>query len=300
MRGDHAVILVADSTRANISQHMADTACQALRAHRTRWLNPQIAVEFHIDETDDRHISALKEECRDLQIDISIMPLANRRKQMLVADMDSTIIEQECIDELARAAGVGDEIAEITTRAMNGEIEFEAATRMRVGRIAGLNSDSVDHILNERIHLTPGAAELVGTMRAHGAYCVLVSGGYTLFTQRVATWLGFHENHANRLIIEDGKIAGRVAMPLLGKNAKREIMLSLMNTHKITKNEVLAVGDGSNDLAMLSAAGLGVAFRAKPIVMLQTTHHVVHGDLSSLLYLQGYKAAEFQTRSSND
>ena len=217
---------------------------------------------------------------------------AARRKKLLVADMESTIIEQECLDELADHMGLRDRISEITARAMRGEIAFEEALKERAGLLKGLDADVLEK-LYERITLVPGACELVATMRANGAYCALVSGGFTFFTERIAARLGFNTHQANTLDIVDGRLAGTVSPPILGREAKLAALERLRRELNLQPEETLAVGDGANDLDMIRAAGLGVAFRAKPIVAAEAKASIRHGDLTALLYLQGYRKSEF-------
>jgi phosphoserine phosphatase len=212
---------------------------------------------------------------------------------MLLADMDSTMIQQECIDELADVAGVGAYVADITARAMNGELDFEAALIERVGLLKGLESAMIDEVLRTRITLMPGGAELVATMRAMGGYAALVSGGFTAFTEAVATTLGFDENRANTLLIEDGRLSGAVARPILGKAAKVQALEEITARLGLSEDDVLAVGDGANDLGMLLRAGTGVALHAKPSVAAQCDVRINHGDLSALLFIQGYARSEF-------
>jgi phosphoserine phosphatase len=226
-------------------------------------------------------------------VDIFVQPLEGRRKKLLLADMDSTMIGQECVDELADFVGIKDLVAEITERAMRGEVAFEPALRERVALLAGLDAGVVDKAIEERITLTPGGRALVQTMRAHGAYTALVSGGFTLFTARIAEAIGFQENRANILEIENGRFAGRVAEPILGKAAKLATLKELTAAHGLAPHETLAIGDGANDLAMLEGAGLGVAFHAKPAVAAAAQARVDHGDLTALLYAQGYRKQDF-------
>lgn len=218
---------------------------------------------------------------------------AAARKRLMVADMESTIIQQECIDELADYANVRERIAGITERAMRGELDFAAALRERVAMLAGLDAGILQEIYDERVTLMPGAATLVATMQANGAVCALVSGGFGFYTERVAGRLGFDTQQANALEIADDKITGRVMDPILGREAKREALQRLATERSIDLSQTLAVGDGANDLDMLAAAGLGVAFRAKPIVAESAAFSIVHGDLTSLLYLQGYRREDF-------
>jgi phosphoserine phosphatase len=226
-------------------------------------------------------------------IDICVQPAQGRRKQLLVADMDSTIIGCECLDEIADMAGIKAEIAAITERAMAGELDFEDALIARVGRLAGLETSALATVYDKRVRLNPGAATLAGTMAAHGARCVLVSGGFDFFTARVAAAAGFHAHRANRLIEAGGRLNGEVARPILGREAKLAALREEAETLGIGLGETLAVGDGANDLAMIEAAGLGVAWRAKPIVAAAADAHVDHADLTALLYFQGYSADEF-------
>jgi len=227
-------------------------------------------------------------------IDVNIIPgdMASRRKKLLVADMESTIIQQECLDELADFVGLRARVSAITERAMRGELAFDAALRERVGLLKDLDSSVLDE-LYARVTLMPGAETLIRTMRASGATCVLVSGGFTYFTERIAARLAFDTQQANTLDIAAGRIAGTVAEPILGRDAKLAALQRLTQEQGLGVALTMAVGDGANDLAMIKAAGLGVAFRAKPIVAAQAAASIVHGDLTALLYLQGYKRSEF-------
>jgi phosphoserine phosphatase len=227
-------------------------------------------------------------------VDGHIQPIEGRRKRMLVADMDSTIIQQECLDEVAVAAGIGPKIAAITERAMGGELVFEDALRERIGLLKGFPAARLQEVLDNRIVLTPGARELALTMRVNGGRAVLVSGGFTFFTSAVAARAGFDIHYANSFVFEEGKLAG-VADPILGRNAKLEWMEREARGAGVALKEVIAVGDGANDLAMLKAAGLGVAFRAKPVVAAEADVTINHGDLTALLFLQGYRQEEFVT-----
>ena len=225
-------------------------------------------------------------------VDVNCVPAGNRRKKLLIADMDSTIITVECIDEVADLHGMRDRVQPVTERAMRGEIGFEDALRERVALLKGLEETSLEAAYDDRVRLTPGARALVATMRAHGAHTALVSGGFTFFTDRVAAALGFHEHRANRLLAACGRLTGRVAEPVLGRAAKLEALGEIAERLGISRGDALAVGDGANDLAMIEAAGLGVAFRAKPIVAGRARASIRHGDLTALLYLQGYAADE--------
>jgi phosphoserine phosphatase len=236
---------------------------------------------------------AVKAAVGELPVDFAVQPVENRRKRLLIADMDSTIINVECLDELADFAGVKDKVSEITERAMRGELAFEGALRERVGMLKGLSVDALQTCYDDRVKLNPGARTLVRTMAEHGARCALVSGGFTFFTSRVAQAAGFHLNRANTLIEADGKLTGTVGDPILGKEAKLAALQEETAALGLTPADALAVGDGANDLAMIEVAGLGVAYRAKPIVAAQAHAKVDHADLTALLYFQGYTAAEF-------
>jgi phosphoserine phosphatase len=235
-------------------------------------------------------------------VDVCVQPAEGRRKRLLLADMDSTIINVECLDELADFAGVKAQVSEITERAMRGELEFEGALRERVGMLKGLSLDALQQAYDQRVRLNPGARTLVRTMAEHGARCVLVSGGFTFFTRRVAEAAGFHDNRANTLIDDGRALTGRVGEPILGREAKlaalNEEAAALHEDAKlfgIPLAETLAVGDGANDLAMIEAAGLGVAYRAKPVVAARADAQVDHADLTALLYFQGYRQDQFVT-----
>lgn len=227
--------------------------------------------------------------------DCAAQPVADRRKALLVADMDSTIINVECLDELADFAGVKAQVAEITERAMRGELEFEGALRERVGMLKGLGLSALQQAYDERVRLNPGARTLVRTMAANGARCLLVSGGFTFFTARVAEAAGFHDNRANTLIEADGALTGQVGEPILGREAKLAALKAEAQALGLALSKTLAIGDGANDLAMIEASGLGVAYRAKPIVAAQADAKVDHADLTALLYFQGYRADQFVT-----
>jgi phosphoserine phosphatase len=228
-----------------------------------------------------------------ISVDLVIQPSVGRRKRLLIADMDSTMIQQECIDELADEAGVGAHVAGITARAMNGELDFEDALRERVGLLAGLPENVIASVIRDRITLMPGGPVLLATMKAQGAYTALVSGGFTAFTGAIARVLGFDENRANTLLVEGGVLTGKVADPILGRAAKVTALEEISTRLGITPAEAMAVGDGANDLGMLGLAGAGVALHAKPSVQAECDIRVNHGDLTALLYLQGYAREEF-------
>lgn len=257
-----------------------------------RWLDPGVAAEFDVAAVPENRWEVW-EGLQALRVDMVVQKTEGRRKCLLIADMDSTMIRQECIDELADEAGVGSRVAEITARAMNGELDFEGALRERVGLLRGLPEAVIAQVLRDRITLMPGGRVLLATMKANGAYAALVSGGFTAFTSAVAETLGFDENRANTLHLEGGKLAGTVAEPILGKEAKLKALQEISARLGITPAEALAVGDGANDLPMLQAAGTGVALHAKPRVQAECAVRVNHGDLTALLYLQGYSRDDF-------
>ena len=262
---------------------------------RPRWLFDEVAVDipFHSDESIAAIVARLHQARGDLPIDVVVQPVIDRRKKLFLADMDSTMIGQECIDELADFAGLKAHVAAITERAMRGEIAFEPALRERVALLKGLPVGVVDEVLKQRITLTPGGRELVATMRAHGAYTCLISGGFTLFTNAVAAMVGFQENRANELKVADGKLTGEVAEPILGRAAKLATLVQLLESFDLDDLDTLVVGDGANDLGMIEAAGLGVAYHAKPAVAAAAAARIDYGDLTALLYAQGYRRGEF-------
>lgn len=257
-----------------------------------RWLDPGVAAEFDLAEVPANRWEVW-DGLQSLRVDMVVQAAEGRKKRLLIADMDSTMIRQECIDELADEAGVGARVAEITARAMNGELDFEGALRERVGLLKGLPEAVIGQVLRDRITLMPGGPVLLATMKANGAYAALVSGGFTAFTAAVAGKLGFDENRANTLHVAEGALAGTVAEPILGKEAKLQALNEITARLGITPGEALAVGDGANDLPMLKAAGTGVALHAKPTVQAQCEVRVNHGDLTALLYLQGYSRDTF-------
>src|SRR5436305_7581004 len=261
------------------------------------WLFDEVAVDIPFAAGGDLRAleNRLREARGDLAIDIVVQPEISRRKKLFLADMDSTMIGQECIDELADFAGLKAHVAAITERAMRGEIEFEPALRERVALLKGLPVGVVDEVLAKRISPTPGGRELVATMRAHGAYTCLISGGFTLFTGRVAEMIGFDENRGNQLLVEDGKLAGKVAEPVLGRAAKLATLNELRESFDLDDLDTLVVGDGANDLGMIQRAGLGIAYHAKPAVAASAHARIDFGDLTALLYAQGYRREEFAT-----
>jgi phosphoserine phosphatase len=226
-------------------------------------------------------------------VDFAVQPAEGRRKSLFIADMDSTIIGCECLDELADFAGVKAQVAAITERAMAGEIGFEGALRERVGMLKGLDESALQRCYDERVKLNPGAWTLVRTLRAKGVRCVLVSGGFTFFTGRVAQAAGFQDDRANRFIIDGDKLTGEVGEPILGREAKLAALREEAAKLGVDPSAAIAIGDGANDLAMIEEAGLGVAYRAKPVVAAQADCRIDHCDLTALLYFQGYAVEEF-------
>jgi len=279
---ESVLVLIAAPGSGVISDALAS------RLKDVRWLGRGEALEC-----DGSQEAVARKLCAGMPVDINVVPKANRRKRVLLADMDSTMIQQECIDELGVVAGVGDYIKDITARSMRGELDFEGALKERVGLLKGLDEGVVAQLIRERITFMPGGATLLATMKANGGYAALVSGGFTAFTTHVHDTLGFHEHRANTLLIENGKLTGEVAMPILGKDAKVEALNRIVAELNATSDDVLAVGDGANDIPMLQAAGMGVALHAKPKVQEQARFVINHGDLTALLYLQGYEKAEF-------
>ena len=264
------------------------------------WLFDEVAVDIPFvaeGQIPSEGLHAIEAHLRgvrgDLPIDIVVQPRATRRKKLFLADMDSTMIGQECIDELADFAGLKEHVAGITERAMRGEIAFEPALRERVALLKDLPVGVVDEVLEKRITLTPGGRELVATMRSHGAWTCLISGGFTLFTNRIAARIGFQENRANELVLRDGKFTGEVKEPILGRAAKLATLVELTESFDLDEIDTLVVGDGANDLGMIQKAGLGVAYHAKPAVSAAAAARIDHGDLTALLYAQGYRRDEF-------
>ena len=256
------------------------------------WLSPNEAAEFTLPVVPENQWPVW-DDCQALNVDLIIQPTAGRVKKMLLADMDSTMIHQECIDELAAEAGVGERVAAITAKAMNGELDFEGALLERVGLLKGLPESIIAYVLDTRITLMPGGYELVQTMKANGGHAALVSGGFTAFTARIASALGFDENRANTLLVDAGKLTGDVARPILGRQAKVDALQEISTKLGIAEADVMAVGDGANDLGMLGRAGTGVALHAKPAVQKECDVRINHGDLTALLFIQGYARTDF-------
>ena len=296
----HVVTLIADPAARGLDDSMARTAREALRdlgaeTSPPDWLDQGAACDIRFGGLDtDQAQAAVRRALGTAPVDVIAQDTAGRRKGLLVADMESTIIQQEMLDELGELIGARDRIAAITARAMNGEIDFQGALRERVALLAGLPATVLADMIG-RITLMPGAATLVATLRKHGVHCALVSGGFKTFTAHVRDRVGFHEDQANDLEVADGRLTGGVVEPILDKDAKLRALIRIAGGLRLPLSASVTVGDGANDLPMLLAAGLGVAYHAKPAVAAQTRARVDHGDLTALLYAQGYRAAEFVT-----
>ncbi|MEP4249677.1 phosphoserine phosphatase SerB [Tateyamaria sp.] len=284
--------LLTSPSKPSLDPALVESLRNAWGGGDAQWLAVDEAVAFSLNVMPDNQWEVWA-DVQKLGVDLVITPLAGRRKAMLLADMDSTMIQQECIDELADVAGVGDRVKSITARAMNGELNFEAALRERVELLKDLPESVISEVLATRITYMPGGAVLLATMKRDGAYAALVSGGFTAFTSAVAGHLGFDENRANTFIVEDGVLTGDVGMPILGQQAKVDALEEITARLGLESSQVLAVGDGANDLGMLGRAGMGVALHAKPSVAAQCDVRVNFGDLTALLYLQGYAKSEF-------
>jgi len=290
----YVVTCLTSPSIPGLDHTLVDSLRAAWGGHQVRWLALNEAAEFTLAEVPSNRWEVW-EDLQKLGVDLVVQPVDGRRKRMLLADMDSTMIQQECIDELADEASVGARVKDITARAMNGELDFEGALIERVGLLAGLPEAVIARVLDTRITLMPCGPELVGTMRANGAYAALVSGGFTAFTRVVAAKLGFDENRANTLIAENGTLTGEVGRPILGRQAKIEALEQITQRLGISESEVIAVGDGANDLGTLGRAGTGVALHAKPVVAAECDVRINFGDLSALLFIQGYARADFVT-----
>jgi phosphoserine phosphatase len=302
----YVATLISHPDRPAVTEGLAERVAHHLpRGHPAGWLASGVAMDVHFSGDADmsanagetrlkKLIAELRALIGDLPVDIVVQGESGRRKKLLVADMDSTMIGQECIDELADYAGFKSRVAAITRRAMEGELAFAPALRERVALLKGLPNSTIDTVIAERIRPTPGASTLVKTMRAHGAYTCVVSGGFTAFMSQIASAIGFDEYHANTLLVDAaGRLTGEVAEPVLGREAKRDTLIALRERFRLAHEDTLAVGDGDNDIPMIEAAGLGVAFHAKPSLRQAARACIDHGDLTALLYAQGYRREEF-------
>ena len=292
---DYVATLIARRENAAALADALGAAAMAVNVAERVTLGDNEAVDlfFSSDDFIEELRARIEIKVAARPVDVVVQPVAGRLKRLLIADMDSTIIGQECLDELADFAGLKAKVAAITERAMRGDIEFEPALRERVALLAGLPADTIAKVLAERITLNPGAKALVWTMRANGAATVLVSGGFTAFVDEVAGMAGFEESRANELIVSGGKLSGKVKEPILGRSAKLATLEDALLRRALHANDALAVGDGANDLGMIRRAGLGVAYRAKPKVAEAAAARIDHGDLTALLYLQGYRRGQF-------
>lgn len=291
------LVLIGSAGATAPIEEAARAASDVIGGGALNWLSSDEACELDFEAADIEAARAVRERVAarldTVPIDVCVVPAAGRRKALLIADMDSTIIQQECIDEMADMLGLKPRIAAITERAMRGELPFEAALRERLGLLAGLEVSALQRVFDERVTLMPGAQTLIATMRAGGAFTALVSGGFSFFTSRVAAAVGFDVNRANELEIVEGRLTGGVVGPILGREAKLDALIHYRDARGLAADATLAVGDGANDLAMIGAAGLGVAYRAKPVVAAEADAGITHGDLTALLYLQGYRKTEF-------
>ncbi|PWR02844.1 phosphoserine phosphatase SerB [Meridianimarinicoccus roseus] len=288
----YAATLLTSPAAPALDRETVESLRNAWGGGEAQWLAVGEAAEFALP-TRPGNFEDVWQSLQERGIDLALQPAEGRAKRMLLADMDSTMIRQECIDELADVAGVGAHVKAITARAMNGELDFEAALRERVALLKGLDVSVIDHVLEERITHMPGGRILIATMKAHGGHAALVSGGFTAFTAAVAAALGFDEHRANTLLHENERLTGEVADPILGREAKVAALREITARLGIAPADVIAVGDGANDLGMLALAGSGVALHAKPSVAAQVDLRINHGDLTALLYLQGYARADF-------
>jgi len=290
---DFVATLVSNPDKPALSDALLSKLAQALpESAKLIRLDRQIAIDVAFSarsQTELDEISAkIRKSLSNEPVDIIIQPTLHRRKSLFVADMDSTMIGQECIDELAAELRVKQKVAKITERAMRGELEFDSALRERVRLLEGLDAMVIPKVISEKITITPGARTLISTLRSQGVYTALVSGGFTLFTSRIGATIGFDEDRANTLMLHNGKLTGEVAEPILGREAKRATLIELREQFALQPEETLAIGDGANDLDMIQEAGLGVAFRAKPAVAAAADARIDHADLTALLYAQGY------------
>ena len=301
----YVLSLIAAPSRAPLDASSVDRALRALSAAGANsgaadWLSPDEACDIPFEGIAETALAKAREALSDARLDVNVVANDLRRKKLLVADMDSTLIEQECLDELAAEIGMRAEVSAITERAMRGEIPFEPALRERVALLKGLSTDVVAKVLSSRIAIMGGATVLVATMRASGAYTVLVSGGFTAFSEPIGRNIGFHEHRANALLSEAERFTGLLAEPILGREAKEEALLEFTAHLGLDPSQTLAVGDGANDIGMIRRAGLGVAYRAKPALKAEADATIDHADLTGLLFLQGFRREEFVLRPNSE
>jgi len=293
----HVLTLIGNAKSAPLEPVHIERVVQCLELPaETDWLSETEACDLFINSS--LSAEAITEKARGVlagaSIDTVCTRAEGRRKKLLISDMDSTIIHQECIDELADAIGIGPQIREITATVIRGGISFPEALRKRIGLMKGMDIKTLENVYEQRITLKPGARTLVQTMRHHGAYCILVSGGFTYFTSRIAARLGFHDHQGNELIFDQGKLTGKAQDQILGRSAKLDSLMALCDEKNLSPSEVLAVGDGANDMKMIQAAGLGVAFHDHSGSLRdQANARIEHGDLTALLYIQGFRKSEF-------
>jgi len=288
----YAVTLIAPPNSCLLKSKLVKNLCEAWEVKEYVYLASEEAAEFIVPKIPTDRWS-MWSKFQELKIDLVIQEDKMRKKSILLADMDSTIIQQECIDELASEIGIGERVKFITAEAMNGKLNFEEALTERVALLKGLSTQIIDKVLKERITFMPGASTLLSTMKSNGCYSALVSGGFTLFTEKVSTYLGFDENHGNVLLTSENKLTGKVKKPILGKKAKVEQLNRIASKLNLSARQVIAVGDGANDLDMLSKAGTGVALHAKPSVAEKCDIRINFGDLTALLFIQGYSKENF-------
>ncbi len=296
----HVLTLIGNMTSAPLEPAHIERVCRHLATTgAVDWLADREACDLFIEsplgavDIAEQARDALSGTAPGTAIDAVCTSIEGRRKKLLVSDMDSTVINQECIDELGDAIGVGSRVREITTAVVNGDISFSDALRRRMVLMQGMERGLLDSVYEERISLQSGARTFVQTMRRHGAFCILVSGGFSFFTRRIAERIGFHDHRGNQLAFEDGKLTGQVLEPILGRSAKRNTLLRLCAEKGLEPSNVLAVGDGANDIKMIEAAGLGIAFHGSDSLRKRANACIDHGDLTALLYIQGFRKSEF-------
>lgn len=290
--------LVADPNNVSPFSTIVDAAAARLRElgseiTRTDWLNADVACDLYFDGPADLNTLCKALSTTLSKVDYCLQPVQYRKKKLLLADMDSTIITVECIDELADFAGLKTEVSAITEKAMNGELDFDDAFRSRVAMLKGLHEEVLQQVFDERVKLMPGARTLIQTIKANGAYSALVSGGFTFFTSRVRDQVGFDMDDSNTLLFVDGELTGKAAEPILNSQAKLNNLNRLINELKVSREESVAIGDGANDIPMIEAAGLGISYHAKPKAAAAADAMIRYGDLTTLLYYQGYRHGEF-------